>query len=522
MAGAEGCAPVAHVAVVTNFNNQGLTMRLVPLIVFLAACAAPLQSDPLHGAEPIPATLPAPPGPPMLDLAAAMLSAAPAPTLSAFAAPATPQPAQVLADRQLSVTVVGHLAAVQVRDNSWKVQIPPTGCRVVSMASSAGPVSAVWNIAGDNNADIHGQTIAMPYTVKPRTCLTVVSGSAGGNPTVPWRFAPTGSAVDECMVVEFVEYPVAATQFRGPAFGGGAIPEFFRSFPIDESLVDLSKLPSVIDIDALDVDWNAWGSYRPTFANTMQLFGGGRCSGDFFTGWGLTSSRVPWTQHQGYGTFYAGAISTAMLMLCSTATVEEKRPLAMFMVQLGIDQVGAFADWPHARETYPLGGHCWGRKPPIVLAGYLLGFEPFQNISNYLGPLWAEDTGFAAGSWWHGTPGWTSVWKFSKQDPPDVFSTPPSTWGDPNAPLHDTFGWAVAYMGQVVPAHIGTALACELMGLSQSLNPHLVQMVRQHVKGPNAQGLADLAAAGIRPLHWGTDYAVPAGFAVAAWRRYAQ
>jgi len=433
--------------------------------------------------------------------------------MSPLAAAPVPQPAQVLVDRQLSVTVAGHYSAVQVdSDKSWMVQVPTNGAQVLAIASSRGPVSGVWNLRGDNNDDVHGRTFPMPMAAKPGDVLIVTSGSEGGNDTVPWRFAPTGSAIDEAMSVHFVDFPVHRGLLHGPAIGDGPIPRFFRSFPIDSALVNLSKLPSVIDIDALGVDWNAWGSYRPTVENTMRLYGGGRFSADFFTGWGLTASRSPWTQHQGYGTFYAGGLSTAALMLCSTIPVEEKRPLAMLLVQHGLDHLGAFTDLPRGRYTYPLGGHCWGRKFPVVLAGHLLGVDPIKWISAYIGPQFAEDTGFTAGTWWFGG-GWNSVWHFDLSFPRDILSKHPSTWPA-------DFVRLIAYMGQVVPAQIGTALACELMGLTEAHSPHLLPMVRQHVSGPPASAIADLSAAGVGPLHWGTDYAVPAGFAVAAWRRY--
>lgn len=488
----------------------------LPFLLVLASCVV---AAPGPGDEPIPLTAPKRPASPMAEQLLPSLNAAPMAQLrmTPLAAPPAVMPAEALTDRQLSCTVAGHYQAVQVdSDKSWMVYVPTTGARVTAVASSRGPVNGVFNLRGDNNDDVHAMSFSMPRAVSPGDVLILVSGSAGGNDTEPWRFAPTGSAIDEAVSIHFVGFPVHRGLLHGPSIGDGPIPRFFRSFPIESAFVDLNKLPSRIPINQLPVNWDAWGSYRPTIENTLRLYGGGRFSADFFTGWGLTSSRSPWTQHQGYGTFNAGALSTAMLMLCSTLPVEEKRPLAMLMVQHGIDHLGAFTDLPRGRYTYPLGGHCWGRKFPIVFAGKMLGLDPLVWISYYLGPVFAEDTGFTAGTWWHQLAGWSAVWHFDLDFPRDMLSRHPSTWG--STTVTGDFARLVAYMGQVVPAQIGTALAAELMGLSDAFNPHLVQMVRQHLQGPGAQALNDLNAAGIGPLHWGTDYAVPVGFAVEAWK----
>lgn len=508
---------------------------IVFLAALFAACSAPVPVA-IPGAEPIPANLPRAAvgkGDPSA-LRATLAKRFPERKLAAMSPP-VPQPSQTLTDRQLSVTIVGHYGAAQTRDKSWIVHVPATGCTVTAIASSSGPVSGAWNIPGDNNADIHGQSFTMPYAVVPTDALVVTSGNLGEAYAsgVPFRFAPTGSAVDESMAVVFVPYAVDSSLLRPPAFGGNATPRWFRTVPMPESMVDLSKLPNTIDIESLGINWGPTGwSGTDLVGQCLRLYGGqtlappatpaeiayaraGRFCGDFFTGWGLTSSRVPWLQHQGYGTFYAGGQSTSFIVLCSKIEVEQKRELAMCLVQNALDQIGAFTDAPNARVTYPLGGHCWGRKFQVVMAGHLMGIPEFVNISDHVGELFAEDTGFSEGTWWWGSgPGqWKSQWHFDLSFPHNILSTHPSTWPS-------NFVTLISYMGQVCPAHIGTALAADLMGLSDGLNPDLVKMVAQHVAGPSAQAIADMNAAGCGPQHWGTDYAVPAGLAVAAWHAY--
>ena len=503
-------------------KNRALRL---PLLLALASAAVaqvvpvgnPRESEPVVipvplPEEPIPEVLPVrPPSPNLEGLMSAFTATTPEP-----GSPVA-QASQTLTDRQISVTIVGHWGAVQTRDKSWIVQVPPTGCQITQISSSGGPWFAALNVPGDEGTDIHSVSFPLPRAVVPGDALVALSGSAGGNPMPPIRFAPTSSAIDEAMAIVFVPYAVTTGMLRPPALGRRTNPivNFFRTFgPIPESLVQMDKLPSVIDIATLPVNWTAWGSYVPTFQNTLDLWGNGRFCGDLYDGW-RAADRVPWTQHQGYGTYYVGAMSTSVLMLCSTAPAAAKAPLAFAMVQNGLDQVGAFAD---GRFLYPLGGHCWGRKTPIVLAGHLMGIEPFLNISNYVGEQFPEDSFFAT-TWWFGSATWTAGWQFSAGEF-NNFPNAPSTWGNPLSPTHSTFGWAVTYMGQVVPAQIGTALAAELMGYGDSLNPALIQMVDQFVRGPPPAAIQQLLTAGIAPLPWGTDYAVPTGFALQSWKKY--
>jgi len=452
----------------------------------------------------------------------------------ALAAP-VPLPDEVLADRQLSATISGHWGAAQTRDKSWIVQVPWDGsARVVAIASAVGAPSSALNVPGDQVADLHGQNVSLPLQVRPGDSLILLSGSEGGNAAAPLGFASAGGMVDEAMAIVFVPYEVDSAFYRPPAVGRRSNPvvAFLRTFgPIPEAFSDLSRLPSVIDLDELyripghprpgdsdRIDPDAWGAARPTIADSLAIHR--RFAGDLYSDW-RCAGRVPWTQHQGYGTWFAGALSTAMLLLCSTAPVAEKEGLAHALVQRGLDDLGAAAD---GKSLYPLGGHCWGRKVPVVLCGHLMGIDGFADPTPFLGPRFAEDS-FHAATWWFapGSTTWCATWPFATASGFDgsAVSGPPATWGNPAAANHDTWGWAFCYYGQVVPAQLGSTLACVLMGRGDSLNRNMVNVMRQHMEGPPPAAQAEMQAAGISDPNWGRDYAGPAGFAAAAWRHYA-
>lgn len=426
----------------------------------------------------------------------------------------------ILSDGNIMLSIIGDYGAVAERtaDGSFIVSVPRNEeCGIASISSSVGTPAWRMNVAGNNNTDIHGTpSQQLPLTARAGDSLVVVSG----NPPVA------------ALSVVFSPFQVGTSRklLRGPAVGNASVPRFMREYPIYEDQIDLSKLPSVIDLDEIyripgqprqgdenRIDSTQWGAARPTFASVLEKFGGGKFIDDIYGEWWV-AGRVPSNVNPGYGTFFSGAMSACMLMLCSTAPVEQKRKLATFMVQVGLDMAGAFADLPNGRRLYPSGGHCHGRKIPLVLAGHLLGVEQLKNPSNYLGAVFAEDT-VAYPTTWNTEPTWNAGWRFGLDAPyGDPFPKHPSEWG--NSADRADFAWAVAYMGQVVPAYLGTAVAVKLMGLQDSWNPHLVRLCEQHYRGPSAGTLAALAAAGIGPLHWGTDYSVPKDFAVMSERLY--
>lgn len=496
-----------------------MRIRLAVLFAFFACCAAP------PGEPVISPTAP----PPAIDVAGftRALHAKLQPVgFAAFAAP-VPRAAETLTEGQLSIEVEGHLGVQHCRDGSWLVQVPATGARVTKIASAGGPWFAGLNIPGTNNVGLHEMTVRLPLPVSPCDALVLGSGLGGTpSPRPAARWNAVGGTVDEATAVVFVAYPVEGVGplFCPPAIGSAANP-ILRGLrgewgTIPEGVLSWGLLPSIVDLATVygpgGLDPNAWGATPPTIAG--QLASHGKFSGDIYGEW-LCAGRVPYTSHSGYGTFFAGDVSTSMLLCCSTLPLEQKQPLVHALCQRAIHDIGRAADGCY---LYPSGGHCWGRVPPMVLFGVLSGLDIFANPSPVLGERFPEWNGLQSGLWWTGDAAFNVRWLFSFGDTAGL-KDHPSLWGDPNSPTHSTFGWAVGYMAQVIPAQIGSACAIQLLN-GERFAPRLVQACRQQMRGPSPAAQAALAAAGNGRLNewWGKDYAVPFGFAAACWRRYAQ
>lgn len=79
-----------------------------------------------------------------------------------------------------------------------------------------------------------------------------------------------------------------------------------------------------------------------------------------------------------YGREIASYIGDAALMLLlNPATIGDKSTLVYRMIQLGIDLYGISQNGGHWQAD---GGHCQGRKFPIVFAGYMLGITAMRDI----------------------------------------------------------------------------------------------------------------------------------------------
>lgn len=483
---------------------------LLPFLALFVACSTPELRDP----EVILAERHAPPKSAPVELPADVVAkmtealAARVPrTMSVMAAPAVELPAQVLSDSELSVTVVGHYGAMQTRDKSWLVQVGPN-TRITSYSSSAGAAGAALNLRGFNERSVLELQLALPRPVTAGDALVVVSASPPGS----------FSSTDEAMAVVFVPFALQPGLLRGPAIGDGLLTRFFRVNPISEAMVDMSRCPSVIDLDRIykplgPIDPAGWGAAKPTITGMLSEIG--KFSGEVVDGWPV-HYHAPLKQHRGYGTFFAGQTSTALCLLMSKLPLEDRRLLALALVQRGLDQIGATCD---GRVLYPNGGHCQGRKALVLLTGHLLGVEEICAVSAWFPNVFAEDQGFPTQQWWFGG-NWTVGWAFSRGANGQQLNVPPSTWGSRDAPNHDTWNWLFAYFGQVVPAQVGTALAMKLIGREREMG-NMVQMVRQFMVGPPAAANAQLKAAG-HDMPWGQDYATPAGFCATAWKLYGQ
>jgi hypothetical protein len=414
---------------------------------------------------------------------------------------------QTLSDRSLSVVIDGHLGAVQTRDKSWLVQVGPN-TQILSYASTGGPVGAALNLPGNNGADPLGMSVPAGQPVFAGDALILVAGALPGAP----------SSVSEAMAVVFVPYAVAEGMLRPPCQGNHwYVRNVMRAEPLYEGQCLMSRCPPIVDLDQLyqpigPINPAAWGSAPPTIDGLLADMG--RMSGDYGSGWNVAGF-APHTQHRGYGTFYAGQVSTALLMALSTKDEGQRKAMMLALVQRGIDEIGAVVD---GKVGYPSGGHCQGRKALVIFAGHMLGVDLYAKPSNIFPNVFQEDLGYPMVNWWAG--GWTVGWAFSTNPSfnGSMLAQSPDTWGARFPPLHDTWNWMFAYYGQVLPCQVGTALAMHLIGREAEMG-NLNAAVHQFMKGPTREVADALTAAG-HAIAWGSDYAVPTGFCAEAYRQF--
>jgi hypothetical protein len=104
-----------------------------------------------------------------------------------------------------------------------------------------------------------------------------------------------------------------------------------------------------------------------------------------------------------YGQQVTRAVGMGSLLLCLDYPPEEKEPLLINFVQVGIDLWGLAGQGSQPSTWNALGGHANGRKWPIVCAGMLLGdAEMQQPAAKYPYLRFSEDTQTMFGKCWTG------------------------------------------------------------------------------------------------------------------------
>jgi len=102
-----------------------------------------------------------------------------------------------------------------------------------------------------------------------------------------------------------------------------------------------------------------------------------------------------------YGLEYGRVVGITALMLCTDLKPEQKEPLLVNFVQIGID-LGGMIRAGHPGWT-AWGGHGSGRKLPIVFAGILLGDDQFAQLNHsFPQTSFGEDEQTAYGDCWTG------------------------------------------------------------------------------------------------------------------------
>lgn len=411
----------------------------------------------------------------------------------------------------------GHLSIVDhstVGLHGFTVECGPD-TTLHAYGTSGGAAGAVLNLTGDwpgtsEGPFVHQQQIECPKKVVATDGLIITSTTSAMGSRGPLPYDGGRSAVDEMLPVAFVAWTPSPAYLRPPVMGDGPIARFFRESPVRIDALDLSKLPSVIDIDSLPVDWAGWGKGKPTFARSEALFA--RFCGEVVSGW-HTDEYTPDWQNVGYGREQAATASIALCLLASTAPVAQKATLARNMAQRGFDLIGPYASLPGNRMTLAQcnGGHGNGRKALIVLLGHLLGLDVITYVSRTLGgPSFAEDFQYVVGSRFDGG---STRWRYnSTGDASEDWSKQPEQWST-------AWAWQInGYFQHCVGSQIGTALFMRLAGLVDAMSREMDRVVgwymskpKDWLRGPNCR------------VEWGEDYSTRDGkdFCAAAWRKHA-
>jgi hypothetical protein len=116
---------------------------------------------------------------------------------------------------------------------------------------------------------------------------------------------------------------------------------------------------------------------------------------------GFFGFEIPNDDMPGYGQQIGECSGNSALLLCCNFTPQQKEPLLINFVQVGIDLGGMIRAGHPGWECW--GGHGSGRKLPIFFAGFLLGDEELANIHNSFPKAhFAEDEQTAYGDGWTG------------------------------------------------------------------------------------------------------------------------
>ncbi len=187
-----------------------------------------------------------------------------------------------------------------------------------------------------------------------------------------------------------------------------------------------------------------------------------------------------------YGREIAGVLGDAACLLCCDYDLQHKRPLAIGLIQIGIDNYHTALMHKHMWPSN--GGQMLGRKLPILFAGLMLNrseiltldeYDVHEDLSTYYGQsygesLWTgwQDSGhpYASNAMWCLTPADSldtqgNPWRHEHRHPSTWGSAPfPNTGGQYPYVKHDQYRRICAF---AVP---GQTIAARILGLKDAWN----------------------------------------------------
>jgi len=164
-----------------------------------------------------------------------------------------------------------------------------------------------------------------------------------------------------------------------------------------------------------------------------------------------------------YGRDYARVVGLDALLLCTDLKPEQKEPLLVGLVQVGIDLGGMIRAGHPGWEGF--GGHGSGRKLPIVFAGLLLGDEQLANINrSFPKAHFGEDEQTAYGDAWTGAKvvfaghrAIDAATGIARDGTGPYEHTPPSTWREGKEKLSESYRrccTSAAWIAQALTLHL--------------------------------------------------------------------
>lgn len=399
--------------------------------------------------------------------------------------------------------------------NAVKVVTAANGCPIVQVPPGVigGPITTIASHNADGIAiNIPGATEASSNidrgTFPPMrkvyggdvVILFKDSGFPGGTlwtSNYPKEGSQSRSKNSASMAIAFVDYEPQEGQLFPPAVGDYRNPfvSFGRGLKILPEHIKIDKLPSILRLG--DIDLTTDNTTVEQLYSTFHKF-----CGDVWSNWS-TDENTPALQHPGYGRELAQWVSRWLLYLISDAPASDKMKLAIPLCEWGLTLAGAFTD---GRFNFASGGHCQGRTPIIIMAGYLLDIPAMMDM-RWLGnvfqerQMWYND----GRSWWNDST-WKSFWQRTSDhrfgDIPEPWDQPPATW-------NDHVKWALSYYFHSAGANIGTAIVMRLLNLEDIIGKDFVKgILDQYMGNMSPEARLQMRNAGIND-ELGTEYPKP-------------
>ena len=240
-----------------------------------------------------------------------------------------------------------------------------------------------WNGVGDppqGNQNVHGYDSLARYNVYQED-LNVALNVSESNPLL----VPAGSSIvfsrtnptpqnrpqlDAAFVLTVLDTAPSSGDFRPPYCGTDKTLQFNTSDLHRDRLKSLARQPGTPSTSSVEAMFEGvWLDHGTNF---------------------MFRELHPAANMPDYGRDMSNQIGIAAVLLNSDLPLAEKETLLIRFVQLGIDLMGIIENGGHKNLIHN-GGHCAGRKAPILIAGHLLDDASMSAIGTRSDTWFQED-----------------------------------------------------------------------------------------------------------------------------------